>query len=114
MKRLTLLDLKQSLWDDRFRKFFPEYQTEINEFLHNPGCACNAPLYQKLMKHKDRLQQYFPTKEVGVLEDNPAWKVINCHIDDLEKNLRKLPKGQKQVAIARWEDQVTVVINEMI
>ena len=41
------------------------------------------------------------------------WNVINCHIDDLEYNLKKLPPGRKQLDLSRYEDQVTVVINEI-
>ena len=46
------------------------------------------------------------------MADN-QWSVINCSIDDLEKQLRKLGPGRKQLDIARYEDQVTVVINEL-
>lgn len=120
MKKLSLLEVKQALWDDRFRDLFPEYKDEIQEFIKNPGCACNVDLYRKMMEHTDRLKQYFPTREIitpqeeidALARDN--WKVISCHINDLEKNLRKLGKGtRKQIAVARWQDQVTVVINDL-
>lgn len=113
MKKLTLLEIKQALWDERFRNLFPEYQEQIREFLHNPGCACNIDLYSNLFKHKDRLQKYFPTKEIVEEESPSQWKVINCHINELEGKLRKLSKTKKQIAIARYQDQVTVVINEI-
>lgn len=113
MSKLSLLDIKQSLHDERFRNLFPEHHEEIAKFIHDPGCACNTPLLHKLLKYKDRLQQYFPTKEIGPIETNNHWKVINCHVDELEKNLRKLNKLPKQVAVARWQDQVTVVIHEV-
>ena len=32
---------------------------------------------------------------------------------DLEKKLRKLPPGRKQLDVSRWEDQVTIVVNEL-
>lgn len=119
MKPLTLLDVKQALWDERFRDLFPEHRDEIREFLNNPGCACNVDLYRKLMEHKDRLAQYFPTRqivtpkeEIDALARN-RWKVINCRAADLEKELKKLGTGRKQIAVARWEDQVTVVVNEL-
>lgn len=119
MKKLTLLEIKSALWDDRFRGLFPEYKEDIQEFIKNPGCACNVELYRKLMEHKDRLKEYFPTREIitpqeelDMLSKN-HWKVINCHIQELEKQLKALGKGRKQIAVARWEDQVTVVVNEI-
>lgn len=119
MKLLSLLDVKQALWDARFRDMFPEYSEEIKEFLNNPGCACNVGLYQKMMEHKDRLKSYFPTKQIVTPKEeiealaNNKWKVINCAVDELERNLKKLGPGRKQIAVARWEDKVTVVINEL-
>lgn len=113
MKKLTLLDIKQALWDIRFRKLFPDYEKEINDFLKNPGCACNNPLYNKIFEHKEKLKEYFPTKIIEQEDPQPTWKVINCSIDDLESNLKKLTKTYKQVAIARYEDQVTVIIYEV-
>jgi len=117
MKPLTLLDVKQAIWDKRFRELFPEY--DFTEFLNNPGCACNVDLYRKIMEHKDRLQAYFPTKtiitpkeEIEALSKN-KWKVINCKADELEKQLRKLGTGRKQIAIARWENEITLVVNEL-
>jgi hypothetical protein len=116
-KKLTLLEIKQSLWDQRFRELFPEIKKEIDEFLKNPGCPCNVSLYKEILKQKDRLQKYFPTKDIEeVAEDvklNNNFKVINCKATQLEKELRKLRPGRKQLAVARWEDEVTVVINEL-
>lgn len=120
MKPLSLLDIKQALWDERFRKMFPEHQEEIQEFLSNPGCACNVDLYRKLMEHKDRLRDYFPTRQIITPKEEieslskPKFRVINCSVQDLEKELRKLPPGPKrQIAPARYEDQITVIINEL-
>jgi hypothetical protein len=42
-----------------------------------------------------------------------TWTVINCNIDELEKRLKALPPGRKQLELARYEDQVTVVVNEL-
>lgn len=119
MKILSLLDIKQALWDERFRKLFPEHDKEITEFLNNPGCACNTELYQKLMGYKDRLQEYFPTKLIITPKEEAEslsrnhWKVINCHVDKLQSELKKLGKGRKQIAVARYQDQVTVIVNEL-
>lgn len=121
MKRraVGLLDIKQALFDSRFRKLFPEYKDEFAEFDKNPSCTCNVPLYKKLLEKKEALQSYWPDRdivssqeEMDKLSEN-HWTVINCHIDELEFKLRKLPKGRKQLAIARYDDQVTVVVNEL-
>lgn len=119
MKKLSLLDIKQALWDKRFRDLFPEHSAEINKFIENPGCACNVDFYKKLMQHKDRLQEYFPTKEIVTPQEEAEslaqnhWKVINCTAQELEGKLKSLGKGRKQIAVARWQDQVTVVVNEL-
>jgi hypothetical protein len=68
---------------------------------------------------KDQLQKYYPNLEVPDQEEelkklaDNNWRVINCHVDELEKKLSKLGPGRKQLDVARWEDQVTVVINEL-
>lgn len=120
--KLTLLEIKQALWDQRFRDLFPEHQKEITVFLKDPGCACNVQLYRKLMGYGDRLQKYFPTKEITkeAIEEEVKktpqnqWTVINCHIDKLEERLKKLPPGKKMISLARYQDQVTVVIDELV
>lgn len=120
-QKIKLLDVKQALLDDRFRAALPEeLNPEIAKFLQNPGCACNHPIYRKVMKLAGKqLADYYPTKEptdpdeiVEKLSQN-EWTVINCSIHELASKLRNLGPGRKQVDVARWEDQVTVVINEL-
>lgn len=120
-KIITLADVKKALKDSRFRMTLPkEMEKEVDEFLNNPGCACHIPLYRKVIKDcGEQLKKYFPgfevpnqEEEVRKIADN-HWSVINCHIDELEKKLSKLPPGRKQLDVARWEDQVTVVVNEL-
>lgn len=121
MKKVSLLDVKQALMDGRFRERLPdELSGELKKFMDNPGCACNHPFYKKVMKTaKEQLAAYFPTKlptDPEELEERPMqnqWSVINCHIDELRDRLEKLPPGRKQLDIARWQDQVTIVINEL-
>jgi hypothetical protein len=121
MTNLRLIDLKNALLNDgRFRDLFPELKSEIIEVLNNPNCACNIPTFRKLLNYKDRLQRYFPNKEIETTEEEIKrisennWRVINCSVADLEHQLNKLHKyGRKQVAVARWEDQCTIVINEL-
>lgn len=120
-KKIGLLDVKKALKDSRFRLSLPkEMEKEVDEFLNNPGCACHVPLYRKVLKDcKEQLQKYYPNLTVPDQEDEIKklsenhWSVINCHIDDLEQKLRKLGPGRKQLDVARWEDQVTVVVNDL-
>lgn len=115
------MEVKQALRDRRFRDILPnEFQEEVQKYLQNPGCACNVPLYKRIMVDaKKQLQEYYPNRTIANLDEEVQklaenhWKVISCSKDQLEDELRKLPPGRKQLAIARWEDQVTVVVNEL-
>lgn len=121
MNKIGILDVKNALKDSRFRLTLPkEMEKDLDEFLNNPGCACHVPLYRKILKEcKDQLQRYFPNMEITDQEEElrklseNTWTVINCHIDELEKKLSKLGPGRKQLDVARFEDQVTVVVNEL-
>lgn len=119
--KITLLDVKKALKDSRFRLSLPkEMEKDINDFLNNPGCACHMPLYKKVVSEcKDQLKKYYPNLEVPDHEEEIKklsenhWTVINCHVDELEKRLGKLGPGRKQLDVARWQDQVTVVVNDL-
>jgi len=118
---IGLMEVKQALKDRRFRDSLNDkFTDDIQKYLQNPGCACNVPLYKKIMQEaKEELQVYYPNRSVADLEAEAEklsennWSVINCHVNDLELNLKKLPPGRKQLAITRFEDQVTVVVNEL-
>jgi hypothetical protein len=118
---IGLIEVKQALRDARFRNSLPEsFKDEIQKYLNNPGCACNVPIYQKVMKEaKKELQAYFPNRNVADIDEEVKkisqnhWTVINCAATELEEKLKRLPSGRKQIAISRFEDQVTVVINEL-
>lgn len=118
---IGLIEVKQALRDSRFRNSLPEsFKEDMQKYLNNPGCACNVPIYQKIMREaKKELQAYFPNRNVADVDEEVKklaqnnWSVINCHIDELETKLRKLSPGRKQVTVARFEDQVTVVVNEL-
>lgn len=120
-KKISLPDVKRALKDSRFRNTLPkEMEKDLEEFLNNPGCACHVPLYRRIVKEcKEQLQRYYPDLEVPNQEEElnklaeNNWSVINCHIDELETRLSKLGPGRKQLDVARWEDQVTVVVNDL-
>ena len=115
------MDVKQALRDARFRESLPkELDEDVRKYQQNPGCACNVPLYKKIMTiAKESLQSYFPNKTVISLEEDAKrlaennFSVISCNILELEDNLKKLGPGRKQIAVARFEDQVTVIVNEL-
>lgn len=123
-RRITIHDVKQALLDERFRASLPEdLQEDVTKFLKNPSCACNHPIYLNVMrKASKQVAAYFPTveepnveeieKEIQKLAKN-EWQVINCHVNELVAELRKLGPGRKQLDIARWQDQVTVVVNHL-
>lgn len=118
---VSLVDIKSAMKDEKFRNTLPEsLAPEVQKFINNPSCSCNVPLYKKIIKEaKEQVLAYFPGKEVLSQEEEIEklsknnWRVINCSIGDLEKEMKKLPAGRKQIAITRFEDQVTVIVNEL-
>lgn len=123
-RRVTIHDIKQALLDERFRDSLPDdLQDDVQKFLKNPGCACNHPIYMNVMrKARTQISEYFPAKETPE-EDyfiketqrlaKNEWQVINCHVNELAQALRDLGTGRKQLDVARWQDQVTVVVNHL-
>lgn len=120
-KKISLNDIKKALKDSRFRLTLPkDMDREVDEFLNNPGCACHLPLYKKILKDcKEQLSRYYPgasvpeqDEEIRRMAEN-HWTVINCHVDDLEKRLVGLGPGRKQIDVARYQDQVTVIVNDL-
>lgn len=118
---IGLMEVKQALRDKRFRDSLPvNFHSEIQKYLQNPGCACNVPIYKKIMlEAKQQLQAYYPNRTIANLEEEAKklaenhFSVINCHVDELEEKMRRLSPGRKQIAVARYEDMVTVVVNEL-
>jgi hypothetical protein len=119
MNHLTLADIKLALRDQRFKDNLPEsFKEDLKKWERNPGCGCNIPFYKKIIEDaKDLLKQYFPDKDISDIEVQKLhennFSVINCSIQDLEEILKKTNPGRKQIAIARYEDQVTVILNEI-
>jgi hypothetical protein len=121
MKKVGLLEVKAALKDSKFRDILPlEVRDDVAKYLQNPGCSCNVPIYRRILREcVPALKKYFPGKEitdeaeeiVNLAENN--FTVINCHINDVEARLRQLPPGRKQIAVARYEDQATVIVNEL-
>jgi hypothetical protein len=115
-RKLGILDVKQAIFDERFQKLFPELKEDIDRVIKDPTCSCNRSIYLKFFQYKDRLEKFFPNRYIEPVEESIAenhWTVINCHVTELEGKLRKLPPGHKQLAVARYEDQITIVVNHL-
>jgi len=119
--KIDLMDIKKALRDSRFRNTLPiEYEEQLLEYLSNPSCPCNVPFYRIILREcREQLQKYFPDREIMDEEEEIKklaenhWLVINCDASELEGRLHKLGPGRKQIAIARFEDKVTVIVNEL-
>lgn len=110
MNNFTLHDLKSALFDEKFQHLFPEFKEQIKLFLKDSNCSCNIGLLKQLLKYKERIKQYFPNKQI-IQKD--SWKVINCNIYDLDQKLKELPKGKKMMAISRFREEITIVLNDI-
>lgn len=118
---ISLLDVKKALRDSAFRDSLPEeLKGDIKKFLENPSCTCNVPIYHRVMKFGgEALKKYYSDKILVTPEEEAVklaknnWSVINCSIGELELKLKNLRPGRKQIAISRYEDQVTVIVNEL-
>lgn len=122
MKKITLNDIKTAMRDVKFRLSLPpELKDDIAKYEKNPGCACNLSVYKNIIRlATPQIQEYFgKDSEIENIEPNLEklaennWTVINCHVNELENKLKALPKGRKQISIARYEDLVTVIVNEL-
>lgn len=120
MREIGVEAVKRALLDGEFRKRFAKHGDLIDKWIDNPGCKCNAPLYSAILEDVASLREYFGEDIVvvgqqgGPAEQVNRWTVINCSIHELERELAKLPPGPKQIAIARFEDRVTAVVNDPI
>lgn len=121
MKRVRIQEVKQALQDPEFRKKLPsELKNDVQKYEQNPGCPCNLPIYMNILKKAAKqLSEYYPDREIETPDEELLrlaenhFMVFSCHIDELESKLRNLAPGRKQLAVARWEDQVTVIVNEL-
>lgn len=65
MQKLKILEIKNAiLHDEKFRKLFPDLEKEFQQVISNPSCACNMPVYKKVLEYPEQLKKYFPTKEI--------------------------------------------------
>ena len=115
------MEVKQALKDSRFRENLPiELKPDLIQYLNNPSCSCNVPFYRKILKNaQEVLLKFYPGREIANEDEEITklaenhWTVINCKSNELEDRLKKLPPGRKQLAVARYEDEVTIIVNEL-
>jgi len=122
MNKIGLMDVKLAMKDSRFRESLPpELTDDIVKYLHNPGCGpCGTQLFRKILSScQKQLEQYFPNRQVADEKEEAMklaqnhWTVINCTIQELESKLHSMAPGRKQIALARYEDQVTIIVNHL-
>jgi len=118
---ITAEDLKRASKKGDFRKLFPELRGQFDAYIQKPGCGhCAAQLINGLMEYPDRLQAYFGEVDLDVTAPesfDPVgatnFNVINCSVHELEDRLNALPAAAYQITVARYEDQVTAIINRL-
>ncbi len=119
--KISIQEVKEALKDPKFKASLPaELQEDIKKYESNPSCPCNFSIYRNILKKAAKeLMAYYPEQEIvdpdvdlPALRDN-NFTVINCHVDHLERKLKELGPGSKQIAVARYDNQVTVIVNEL-
>jgi len=118
---ITTEDLKRASKKGDFRNLFPELRAQFDGYIQKPGCGhCASQLISGLMEFQDRLLQYFGEVTFDVMTPesfDPVgamnFSVINCSIHQLEDKLNALPTGAYQITVARYEEQVTAIINRL-
>ncbi len=116
--KISISEVQKALKDPNFRKSLPEeLKSDLQKYDQNPNCPCNYGIYKNVLKFAgSQLKSFFPGGDVVIEEEKlpqNQWGVINCHINELEEKLKGLPPGRKQVAVARYLDQITVIVNEL-
>ena len=117
--KIGLMEIKQALNDGRFRDALPvELRDDLVKYLQCPSCPSHVEFYRKILKQaKQQLKEYYPESELYDIEAEDKkiaennWTVINCHVSEIESRLKALGPGRMQIAIARFEDQATVIVN---
>lgn len=122
--KITIQEVKNAMKDMKFRLMLPyEFREDVLKYENNPGCPCNLAIYKKILTNaRKQLQEYYPGKEIEEVKEESEdikkmmqnnFSVINCHVSELESKLRSLPPGRKQIAVTRYQDNITVIVNEL-
>ena len=120
--KIGLIEIKQALNDGRFRDALPvELREDLVKYLQCPSCPSHVAFFRKILQLAGKqLKEYYPDSElhdeeteIKKLSEN-NWVVFSCHIDKLETELRRRAAlGRVQIAVTRYQDQVTCVMNKL-
>ncbi len=120
MSKISIQEVKEALRDSKFRLSLPpELKEDVRKYEQNPNCPCNIDVYRNIIKlGAKQLREYYPGNEViteaelsPVRQNN--FVVINCGVEEIEEKLKPFKFGDWQIAIARWEDKATLIINDV-
>ncbi len=104
-RRKQIID--RILYDPGFRSLFTGMEDELARLAADPGCPCNSKIIDRVDHRLAGL-----ANEGSI---NNEWRVIDCHISELEGLLAKHHRhGRRNFAIARDGDMVVCVLNETI
>lgn len=107
-----------------FAALFPEHQGLFQAYWNKPGCSdCWRALLKVIAQEPDRIKAYFGDVDID-LGEMPLPKehqvvqattvVMNCSLIDLQSRIDQLESqnaGAKIFALARWKDQITLIVN---
>lgn len=120
MKKISIKEVREALKNSDFRKSLPpELKNDVQKYEQNPNCPCNMQIYRNILKIAgEQLKAFYPSQEVMDEKDLPFvqennFTVINCKTTELEQELKKLGVGRLQISAARYENDVTVIVNHL-
>lgn len=118
---VTYDQIRKAINRKRFQDMFPELAESFERYMVKPGCgSCEENLFSALLASPDRLKQYFGEDSqfeqvpappvIGNVVPEQSFTVINCHVDELSSKLNMLAPGRYEIAAARWENEITVIV----
>lgn len=108
----------------KFQSMFAQHRVLFERFLDKPGCGgCRTRLVMALTRDQEALKAYYgehavfdfdvPEQSPSSMDKAGAFVVINCPVEDLANQLNKLPSANYQIAVARDDAEVTVVVKPL-
>jgi len=119
---VTYDHIRKAINRKRFQDLFPELAEIFERYITRPGCgSCEETLFSALLASPERLKQYFgddsqfeqippPPPALARMVPEQSFTVINCHVDELSSKLNMMPPGRYEIAAARWENEITVIV----
>jgi hypothetical protein len=122
--KIGVYELRNACKKTQFAKLFPEHQALFQSYWNKPGCGnCWRSLLEAIARQTDRIEDYFGDVEIdlglipeprsaGIVAANTI--VMNCGVSELQGAIDRLCSqnaGAKTFSLARWKDEVTVIVN---